>query len=332
MLNSVTTNNFPDAEPFLLRAPTPPVDLADLPWDQELKILVLPDLHLPLSNRHKEALLSHRSFIDSHDWVILLGDVTACYGTPGEYAEVRDFISQLDRPYSVVNGNHEFAFEAQSDGSVTYGKVWRPSGLREQRLLLNRFEQFYGLASRYHAYSNDRIGCILLGVDEVHDDSSAGLLPEREMWLADQLDQMQDVPLLIFCHFPLMTSEFHAIRYYEQGRRPAYVPSGMVESRLALRSKPAWWLSGHVHFGPTHPYFAPYQCDSGVWQIHCPDGRGFGRADNDQWKPQSHDRMVVRSLAVSPKDGSLVIRTVDLTNRIATDVCVSEWVGAVLRA
>ncbi|HEV7298332.1 MAG TPA: metallophosphoesterase [Tepidisphaeraceae bacterium] len=285
-----------------------------------LRILVLPDLHIPFGPRQKELLLGNRAFLDAHDWVVLLGDMTACYGTPGEYAKVRDFIAALDRPYSVVNGNHEFSFVPQDDDDASaYAKVWTHSPATVGQSLLRRFEKFYGIESRYHANQNGKMGCVLLGVDSVATDSSARLDPEHEAWFANQLDEMSDVPLLVFCHFPLLSAQLDGARYYEAGRRPYYVPTSAVRSRLRRRSHATWWLSGHVHFAATHPLFGAYQTDDGVWQVHCPDGWGYGRRDNETWTPRHHDDLTVRSVHISYARQSVNIISTDLVTQSEVD-------------
>src|SRR5690606_7086855 len=76
------------------------------------------------------------------------------------------------------------------------------------------------------------------------------------------------------------------------------------------RSAATFWFSGHVHFAPGHPLWQPYQTEEGVWQVHCPDGWGFGRPDDENWRPAHHDTLFVRSLLLEPQ--RLSLRTVDL--------------------
>src|SRR5689334_15826639 len=117
----------------------PPIPLAQLPTGGSgnvFSILVLSDLHIPSASRQQNLLLANRQFLDRHDWIMLLGDVTACYGTPGEYAQVDRFIQTLDRPYSVINGNHEFSFALMLEDSGHYGKRWERSSQAVQRAQL----------------------------------------------------------------------------------------------------------------------------------------------------------------------------------------------------
>ncbi len=291
---------------------TPPVAAADLPAKSFLRILILSDLHIPFGPAQKQMLLADRAFLEDHDWVVLLGDMTACYGTPGEYAHVREFIHALDRPYNVVNGNHEFCFAPIDDHDEAYGKRFEKSTPEVQCAQLERFESFYRLPSRFQMSQHPLASFCLLGVDTLGEGGCALLNAEHEAWLAQSLTELQanPDPLLIFCHYPLMDPRLDQIRYYKPGHRPYYAPSSRVSRALAKRSAATFWFSGHVHFAPGHPLWEPYQTEQGIWQIHCPDGWGFGRPDDENWRPAHHDDLFVRSLVLEPH--RLTVRTIDV--------------------
>jgi hypothetical protein len=290
-----------------------PVLPSQLPEKEPLRILIVPDLHIPLGKPQKTWLLQDRKWLDAHDWVVLLGDMTACYGTPGEYRQVNGFISELARPYSVVNGNHEFSFSPCEDGSADYGRKWEHSSRRVQQSQLERFEAFYQIGSRFAAHRSALAGFCLLGIDSIGDGSSGLLSSKHEAWFEDVLDTMCDVPLLVFCHFPLITGVMDSIRYYEEGRKPYYLARKEVRARLAQRTHPTFWFSGHVHFRPPHPFLAPYLTEDRVWQIHCPDSWGFGRPDNENWRPQHYDGLFVRTIELDHRH--LRVITTDLVHR-----------------
>jgi hypothetical protein len=288
----------------------PPIPLSRLPQSGPLRILILPDLHVPLGPRQMELLLGNRAFLEAHDWVILLGDVTACYGTLGEYRQVSRFIEQLGRPYSVVNGNHEFFFLPPEDGSPEYGRLWQPASPEIQRQQLARFAQFYGRKDSFQVKRHALAGLCLVGVDRIAQDDGAHLSEDHEAWLAQNLSELRDTPLLVFGHFPLRDRRLENLRYYEPGRRPYYSPSVATAQALHNRAQPAFWFSGHVHFRPSHPLAQPYLTQDGVWQVHCPDGWGYGRADNRKWHPERYDGLFVRSVHL--EDQSLRLITTDL--------------------
>jgi hypothetical protein len=140
------------------------------------------------------------------------------------------------------------------------------------------------------------------------------LWDEHEAWFEGVLDAMEGVPLLVFCHFPLVAAAMDEIRYYEPGRKPCYVPRPGVRTRLSRRKLPTFWFSGHVHFRPPHALSVPYLTEDRVWQIHCPDSWGFGRSDNDNWRPQHYDGLFVKTLHLDRQ--YLCVVTTDLTRNL----------------
>jgi len=302
------------SEALLQPADVLPIQIGNLPRSSTLRVLVLPDLHLPAAPAQEQMLLANRAFLDQHDWVILLGDMTCCYGTVGEYDHVRRFISRLNRPYSVVNGNHEFHFLPADEGSSEYGHRFVPGNPMVRRELFQRFEKFYGLSTRFEAGSANGVGFCLVGVDEI-DGCDQGLLDTaHSAWLSETIERFGDRPIVFFSHFPLCDDRLNSIRYYQQGRKPYLKPSEQIQRQLAARTQPTFWFSGHVHFRTEHPLSKPYLTDHGVWQVHCPDARGYGRANNDEWQPQKYDGLFARSFTI---DGDRSIRRLTL---VTTDL------------
>jgi hypothetical protein len=288
-----------------------PKRVAELPATDQLSILILPDLHIPSSSpRQKQLLLDNRGFLDRHDWVVLLGDVTNCYGTASEYVHVNKFISDLDRPYSVVNGNHEFVFSPMTDGAPDFGSKWEHGTTEQQQRQMNRFNTFYGFETCYQAARHPLAGLILLGLDSIGPDDSGMMSAEHQEWLARSLANMRDLPILIFSHFPVQDDRLDNVRYYEPGRRPYYQPSPAVQRELESRRPPTFWFSGHVHFCPPHPLAKPYRTEMGIWQVHCPDARGYGRPHNQSWTPERYDGLFARSVRLEKNRLSIV--TTDL--------------------
>ena len=277
----------------------------------QLSVLILPDLHIPSSfSKQKKLLLDNRGFLDRHDWVVLLGDVTNCYGTPREYEHANRFISNLGRPYSVVNGNHEFIFSPMADDAPDFGSKWEHGSAEQQQRQMNRFNDFYGFESCYQAARHPLAGLILLGLDSIGPDDSGIMSEEHQRWFERSLASMRDQPVIVFSHLPIQDQRLDRIRYYEPGRRPYYQPSPAVRHELECRTAPTFWFSGHVHFCPPHPLSKPYRTEMGIWQVHCPDTRGYGRPHNQSWTPERYDGLFARSLLL--KKGRLSIITTDL--------------------
>ena len=69
-----------------------------LPSPREvLKILPLSDLHLKAKPSATRLLQSNREYFARMDFIQLLGDMVATYGTDDEYSHLNDFIARLER-------------------------------------------------------------------------------------------------------------------------------------------------------------------------------------------------------------------------------------------
>lgn len=280
---------------------------------ENLRILVLSDLHLPIGESRLRALMDWRDFLAEHHWAVLLGDTTAYYGNNAEYSAVARLLHMFPLPYWPVNGNHEFSFVPVENEDARYGKLWNIADPDTMRRQLERFRNFFRLRSGFHAFHTTHADLLLLGTDAVDPVTTAGKLsPEHEFWLSEKLSASAARPLMIFCHFPLADIRLDQIRYYEPSRKPYYCPPDNIRLLLRRRKSPALWFSGHVHFNPPHPCATPYRTVDNVWQLHCPDGFGYGRRQDD-WLPSRHDDFFVRSLHLTP--ASVTCRTFDIFRR-----------------
>jgi hypothetical protein len=194
------------------------------------------------------------------------------------------------------------------DGSTDYGKKWIRGPLPVQQSQIERFNHFYGIESCFQTTRHQLAVVTTLGLDGIGPDDSALMSDEHQEWFKQSLRDSRDLPLLVFCHFPIQDERLDHIRYYEPGRRAYYLPSPGVRAELEARSQPTFWFSGHVHFRPPHRLSVPYRTEMGVWQVHCPDGRGYGRLNNKSWMPQRYEGLLVRSVQLN-KDRLTVVTT-----------------------
>ncbi len=275
-----------------------------------LRMLILSDLHLPTAPHRQRRLLENRALLSDHGLVILLGDMTRCYGTPGEYQAVREFIAELDRPYVATNGNHEFAFYPYADETADYATKWTPASPEVRREQLRRFERFYGIESRFQHFHHPSAEICVLGLDDIGQNDVCLFDNDHEEWFFRVLEQVRDRPLLVFCHVPVADPQLRELRYYEPGRHPFYTPSHGVRQLLRQRRFPTFWFSGHLHLQPQHPLGTGYRTPDNIWQIHCPDFAGYGRADNENWYPSAYPELFVNSLLLGRHE--LVVETLDL--------------------
>lgn len=296
-------------EPAILKpSPLPSPDS-----NGKLRILMLSDLHLP--KRESEVILANREFLDRHDFAVLLGDMTGCYGTDREYQATAELIEKLRVPYRPITGNHEWYFELYNEDDSLFGMVWSKAQPEHQRAQLEKFENFYSLDSRWHAEDNELGVFVFLSIDEVkgaHLEGRHGHLqyaspspgqPENlteEQWdfLELQIRRAGERPLFIFCHAPLMLERRLDMVYYDELRTGCLEFSGDLLKFMVRRSAPTFWISGHVHLRPDHYLSVPYRCGGNVWQIHCPDSWGYGRWNRDQWVPQRYEGLFSKHLVI----------------------------------
>ena len=105
--------------------------LPDPNSDGQILLLPLSDLHLP--KPANALILANSAYLRRMDQVIFLGDMVAGYGTDEEYQAVHDFVTEMDRPFQAICGNHEWFFEVFEETSGLYLQVWTESGLEERR-------------------------------------------------------------------------------------------------------------------------------------------------------------------------------------------------------
>ena len=278
-----------------------PVSPAPSPLPQNaerLRILPLSDLHLP--KPAGAIITANRALLDSIDYVVLLGDMVSSYATDREYEAVREFVENLNRPYTAVTGNHEWHFEEFDEDSGLYGEVWNSADSAEQRANIEKFQRFYGLTDLWRSFDSPLgrfVFCSLYGIGEAKQET---LGDEQSRWLLEQIEGAGTQPLFVFCHAPLMLENRLDMTYYDE-RTGCLEPQGELKSALLQRGAPTFWMSGHVHLHPDHYLSKPYLAGGNVWQIHCPDSWGYGRWLRIQHCPERYDGPFSRVLQIDKK-------------------------------
>ncbi len=263
---------------------------------ETLRILPLSDLHLPKPS--SALILANQAYLETMDFVVLLGDMVQCYGTDDEYAALNEFIGGLKRPYGAVMGNHEWYFEIFDETSGLYGEVWDEQSGAKKQGQQRKFARFFGFGTLWRAFSHPLGHFVFLSIDKVRG-------PKQEAFSASQLEFLEkeimragDKPLFVFCHAPLMLETRLDMIYYEEARSGCVEASGELKKLLLKRAAPSFWMSGHVHLHPDHYLFPPYRCGGNVWQIHCPDSWGYGRWTREQFVPARYVGLFSRHLEI----------------------------------
>lgn len=275
-------------------APSPIVPLST----PVFTLLPLSDLHLTAYPAATEMLLANRDYLTRMDHVVLLGDQVACYGTNREYQELDNFIRCLSRPYSPINGNHEFYFELHNEESPGYGELWAENSIGAKHSQLTKFRHFFDLDQLWRSEQNEFGTFVFLGLDGVEHHKAETLSQSQLEFLTYQMRDRDKAPLFVFCHAPLILKQLLNMEYYVTGWTAAVEAKEELLHAMEARSEPMFWMSGHIHLHPDHYLFAPYQLAPNVWQIHCPDSWGYSRWLREHIVPQRHQKLFSRHLEI----------------------------------
>lgn len=279
-----------------LQAPVPP---SSIPETREaLKVLPLSDLHLTASPSATQKIVSNDAYFAQMDHVVLLGDMVGNYGTDGEYAALQQFIRDIERPYSAINGNHEFYFRVFPEGSENHLRLWKEGTPEEKASQLEKFKAFFGLESLWRLEWNEFGAFIFLGLDGVDVHKAETLSVAQLEWLENALRETRSTPTYAFCHAPLFLDRRLDMEYYDNERTACVELGGVLFELMNTRNAPLFWMSGHIHLRPDHYLFPPYELKPNVWQIHCPDSWGYSRWAREHIIPQRHEGLFSRHLEI----------------------------------
>lgn len=305
-----------------VRASVAPSELHIAPDAATFTLLPLSDLHLPTNPEAARKILENRAYLRRMDWVVLLGDMVGSYGTAREYRAVDSFVRQLERPYTAINGNHEFYFAEPRRGQDEHGGLWQGNTVADKARQLEKFRRFFGLENLWRAAHTPLGSFIFLGLDDVENHKVESLSAAQLDFLEEQLRVAPNAPAFVFCHAPLMLDARLDLEYYEPQRTACIEPQGAARATLQERAAPVFWMSGHIHLHPDHYLFDAYLLAPGVWQVHCPDSWGFSRWKREHSVPQRHKGLFSRHLEIARDNLTLVthdhLRRQDIAHQTIT--------------
>jgi hypothetical protein len=273
---------------------------------ETFRILVLSDLHLPSSLEAARRILDNRHYLRRMDYVVLLGDMCATYGTDREYAHLDKFVRRLERPYGSINGNHEFYFEVIEEDEPQHGRVWPEQSPQGKTRQLKKFMNFFGYDSLWRATHTHLGSFIFLGIDDIVSHKVESLSTRQLRFLEEQLQVAPQYPAFVFCHAPVMLETRLDMIYYEPERTACVELQGRLADVMTQRAAPIFWMSGHIHLRPDHYLFDAYLAAPNVWQVHCPDSWGFSRWTREQIVPQRHRELFSRHLEIARDSVTLI--------------------------
>jgi len=284
-----------------------------------LKVLPLSDLHLTACPSATQKIVANSAYFAQMDQVVLLGDMVGAYGTDGEYSELARFIRDIERPYSAINGNHEFYFRVHHENSKNYKRLWTEGTSAEKAFQLEKFKKFFGLESLWRIEENELGTFIFLGLDGTEQRKAETLSPPQLEFLATVLEATRSTPAYVFCHAPLYLDRRLDMEYYDAERTACVELGGVLRELMESREAPLFWMSGHIHLRPDHYLFPPYQLKPNVWQIHCPDSWGYSRWAREHIIPQRHEGLFSRHLEIEKNRVTFVAHDHHLQSDIARE-------------
>jgi hypothetical protein len=235
-------------------APLPIPEAGDM-----LRVFPLSDLHLTAKPSATQKILANKNYFSQMDHVALLGDMVGSYGTDGEYDALQNFIAGMNRPYSAINGNHEFYFRVFDENSPDYKRLWQEAPPPEKASQLEKFQSFFGLENLWRIEKNALGAFIFLGLDGVQSHKAETLSAAQLAWLEGALRGAGSTPAYVFCHAPLFLDRRLDMEYYDAERTACVELRGALFDLISARSAPLFWMSGHIHLHPDHHLFSPYQ-------------------------------------------------------------------------
>lgn len=255
----------------------------------DYKILVLPDLHVPIDMDLKEIILNSEVF-KGIDYVIFLGDNVACYGNEREYEILNEFIKKMKKPYTVVNGNHEFMFKVIEYGDENYGKVWKPNDEKGRKRQLEKFYNFFDLKEKYWFEKVKEVLYIFLTIGKPESEKIEVLPESCELFLQNIYEKTDDIKyFFIFCHAPLKGSEIPGFKYYTDEGDPFIHLSEDTIKKIEKAKGITFWFSGHIHLNYNHPMSLIRKVKENLFQVNCPPSWKFSRRDLNDIVPKRHE-------------------------------------------
>ena len=227
------------------------------------RIVVLSDAHLPVRPEvtdpaRRQRIISAKDKVieDINSWkdvrqIAVIGDLVAGFGTDQERAYAAQYFSRLDRPLSIVLGNHDYIYE---DSLSRFGsRVRGDASLRETKI--RKFRETFKLNEVFYSQHAGRYFLVYLSTDSL-DSGQLTQMSERQLaWLRQELARNSSRPTIIFFHAPLKGT---VSNYRESANMPDFIAQPEKTVAQILRDNPQifLWVSGHNHTPATQSDFA----------------------------------------------------------------------------
>lgn len=270
-------------------------------------IALLSDLHLPGHLKdQKGRIIENLNSWDDLDAVAVLGDVTQHRGMKAEYEYAKTFFSTLKAPVLPITGNHDYLYEDEP-GATGKNRKASPAVRSEK---LERFKQLFSLEAIYYTKIVNGYLLVFLSEDDRNSSFLSTVSKEQLDWLETTLAANRKMPTVIFFHAPLEGT--FSGKADNVGRADFFAqPSERIDRILQANRQVFLWVSGHIHFAPSHRSFnaAENLYKGRVLNLHNPDLNGSSYLSADDVKTTRHQGLVTNSLFLYPD--RVVIRLYD---------------------
>lgn len=214
-------------------------------------LALLTDLHLPATNiMAQEQVIQTLNSWNDLDMVISLGDLCQDRGTDDEYASVKAFFGQLNKPHTPVAGNHDYIYATTLSPQDKRVRA-KPS---EREAKLHKFRETFGLEALFYSREVGRYLLVFLSTDHLAGELTE--MSEQQLeWLRRELERKKKMPTVIFFHAPLQGT----LRNYNKTvNTPSRIaqPSGIIRDIITGNPQVFLWVSGHTHTSPLEESFA----------------------------------------------------------------------------
>ena len=270
-------------------------------------VVLLSDPHLPgrIIPMKQKAIETINSWMDG-DMVVALGDICEDLGTKEEYAYAQKFLSQINKPFYPIVGNHDYIY---ADQKTPAGKRVKASSSVNQEKL-QRFRETFSLPDLQYSKKVGPYLLIFLSVDDLYGNFLAEVSGKSLDWVQSEVNVHKKVPTMIFFHAPLKGTLMSKNNHTETDNFIAQ-PYRKIRKLILENPQIFLWVSGHTHVAPTNAKFHDKVnvYEKRVTNIHnCDmDGRSY-LADTD-YETRRHDQIWTNSLYLYQE--KIMIKTYD---------------------
>lgn len=283
------------------------------PEREYYQIVVLSDVHLPgnIPIQKEKAIATINSWPDV-DLVAVTGDIVATGGDKDQYAAAQRFFANLDKPKTLVGGNHDYIYPDSYPVNKATGHHEKESSPEIRRQKLERFKQTWGLQEIFYSKRAGNYLLVFLTPDDLVTNNYSQMTDRQLDWLRGELQKNRGTPTIIFFHAPLQGT--YASQKILKSKTPDSYnaePSEKIRQILLPNPQVFIWVAGHLHIAPTNRDFKSEinLYEKQVMVIHNTDMNGDSILADTDMKSTKHETIWTNSLFLYPD--RVMVKTYD---------------------